>query len=400
MILARLRALLGDEALVGTGTGGQPIVAPREEAGVALVLESAAVHGWHVGILGGGGWSPADCPADLLLSTRRLGRILELSPGDLVVVAEAGVPFGLLRAALAEEGMWAALDHPGCERTLGSLTATATAGPLRSGFGAIRDHLLGTTFVTGDGQIVRPGGKVVKNVAGYDLTKLVAGSFGAFGIVTTVTLRLRALPRADLTLLGSGSRSDLLDSALAVLDAGLTPAALEVLSPDAGAAPAWQLAVRITGRGAEAAATRDAVRRAASIGLTELPPEESAALWDGVQTTATSEPVSIRIAALPAALETCLDQLEYALGESWIAASVGAGVVRWTGEADAEALRRFRYWAATQEMPLTLERAPWPIRSVVGHFGAYREGTSRLVTALRHAFDPHGVLLTPVGADA
>jgi len=400
MNVEQLRALLGAEAFVGTAAGGQPIVAPSGEAGVALVLERAALHGWRVGVLGNGGWSPTDAPADLFLSTKRLDRIIETSPGDLVVVTQAGVPFGHLRAALAEEGVWTALDHPGRERTIGSLAATATAGPLRSGFGAVRDHLLGTTFVTGDGHVVRPGGKVVKNVAGYDLTKLVAGSFGAFGIVTSVTLRLRALPRADLTLVGPGSRDALLDSALAVLDAGVTPAALEVLSPDAGAAGAWQLAVRITGRAAAVASTRDAVRHAASVDLAELPPADSAALWEEVQATATSRPVTIRIAALPTGLETCVDELEHALGESWTTVSVGAGAVRWTGDADADSLRRFRQWGATQEMPVTLERAPWPLRSAVGHFGEYREGTSRLVTAMRRAFDPRGVLLTPVGANA
>src|SRR5207247_2024399 len=88
-------------------------------------------------------------------------------------------------------------------------TARATAGPLRHGFGPVRDHVVGVTFVTGDGRLVQSGGRVMKNVAGYDLTRLTAGGFGAFGVIVLVHLRLRALPRADQTLVLEGSREDL-----------------------------------------------------------------------------------------------------------------------------------------------------------------------------------------------
>src|SRR2546427_459396 len=110
-------------------------------------------------------------------------------------------------------------------RSVGSVVATATAGPLRQGFGPVRDHLLGVTFVTGDGRIVQSGGRVVKNVAGYDLTKLEAGGFGAFGVIVLVHLRLRALPRVDQTLVLEGSRDDLTQVADDIAAAGLPPAA-------------------------------------------------------------------------------------------------------------------------------------------------------------------------------
>ena len=400
MIEQRLRAMIGSDAFVGTGATGQPIVAPREEAAFALLLETAAAEGWRVGIAGGGSWSPGDCPADVILSTRRLDAIVQLSPGDPVAVAQAGVRVRELRRALADAGMWAAVDCPGRDRTIGSAVATATSGPLRSGFGPVRDHLLGLTAVAGNGRIVRPGGAVMKNVAGYDLTKLLVGSFGAFGVLTSVTLRLRAVPRADLTLIGTGLRDELLDAALAVTDAGMTPAALELVSPTAAARHQWQLAVRLTGREAEVAAERDGVRHCASVVLADVPADEAASVWDLLAETASLHDVTLRIGALPAALERCLDQLEHDLGESWTSVSVPAGIVRWSGNAAIESLRRFRRWAAEQEMPVTVERAPWPMRAAVGHFGAYREGTGRLIDALRRSFDPHDVLLTAVGASA
>jgi glycolate oxidase FAD binding subunit len=397
MIPARLRALLGGDAFVGTGAMGQPIVAPRDEAAVAMLIDTAGAYGWRVGIVGAGSWSPPDCPADVLLSTRRLDTIVQVSPSDLVVVTQAGVRGRTLRTALADAGAWAAVDHPGRDRTVGSAIATATAGPLRSGFGPVRDHVLGVTVVTGEGRIVRPGGTVMKNVAGYDLTKLVVGSFGAFGVVTSVTLRLRAVPRADVTLIGSGRRDELLDSAQAMTDAGLTPSGLELLSPVAASQQRWHLAIRLTGREAEVAAARDGVRRCASVDLVELPPREAAGAWDRLLETACGHALTLRIGSLPTGLERCLDQLEHDLGESWTSVSAPAGIVRWSGNASADSLRRFRQWAAEQEMPVTLERAPWPILAAVGHFGAYREGAGRLAEALRRTFDPRDVLLTAAG---
>src|SRR5207248_3386145 len=120
------------------------------------------------------------------------------------------------------------IDPPGLAgRTLGSVISAATAGPLRHGFGPIKDHLLGVTFVTGDGRMVQSGGRVMKNVAGYDLTRLQAGGFGAFGVIVLVHLRLRALPRTDVTYLLEGAREDLAQVAEDIVAAAVQPAAHE-----------------------------------------------------------------------------------------------------------------------------------------------------------------------------
>src|SRR5207253_10372814 len=143
-------------------------------------------------------------------TARGLVGIPAVARQDLSAAAEAGLGCDLLGQQLADHGTWLALDPPGLAgRTLGSVVATATAGPLRHGFGPVRDHVLGVTFVTGDGRLVQSGGRVVKNVAGYDLTKLEAGGFGAFGVIVLVLLRLRALPRADQTFVLAGTREDL-----------------------------------------------------------------------------------------------------------------------------------------------------------------------------------------------
>src|SRR5438094_2124625 len=198
-LVDRVRALLGDDAVYVAATpDGVPRVAPGSPDAVGLLLGTAREEGWRVRVEGAGTWLPADGPADLALTTRRLDKIPAIEPQDLSATAEAGIGCDLLRQQLADRGTRLPLDPPGpAGRPLGSVVATATAGPLRQGFGSIRDHLLGVTFVTGDGRLVQSGGRVVKNVAGHDLTKLEAGGFGGCGALVLADRRPRALPPAD-----------------------------------------------------------------------------------------------------------------------------------------------------------------------------------------------------------
>jgi glycolate oxidase FAD binding subunit len=390
--------MLGSDAAVDTDSTGHPHVAPATEEGVSLVLARSAVERWTVRIEGTAEWTPADAPADVTLSTAGLTAITHLDAPDLVATAQAGVRWSSLRAALAEHGTWVAVDPPGDDRTVGSVTATGTAGPLRAGFGGVRDHVLGLTLVTGDGRVIRPGGRVVKNVAGFDLTKLAAGGFGAFGVITSVTLRLRAVPRADVTLVTQGARDELLAGAWSLLVGGLTPAAMELMSPAAAGERAWLLAVRIVGAPAALHAERDAVNRTAGLPLAELPAQAARRLWQAVSIGATSGVATLRLGALPSALDDALDLVTHHLSEEWLAVTVSAGVVRWSGDAAPDRLRQLRHAAAQQEMPMTLERAPWHIRGEIGVFGAYREGVGRLVGSLQRQFDPAGILVSGIGA--
>ncbi len=400
VIAQHLRTLLGPDAVDDGGPDGIPIVAPRNDAATALVLGTATQEGWRVRVSGSGRWMPADAPADLTLSTRRLTHVIDLSPRDLVVTVEGGTLWSEMRGVLADQEVWVALDHVGPDRSVGSIAATGTGGPLRAGFGNLRDQVLGLTLVTGDGRVLRPGGRVVKNVAGFDLAKLGLGSFGAFGVLTSLTVRLRTVPRADVTLAAHGPRDELLARALDILQQGITPGALELLSPAATGHDAWTLAVRVVGRDAEVAAIRDSVRGLLRADTTDLEPHDAAAFWSSAMTLATRHPTTLRLGGLPGALDRVLDLLIHHTADEWIAASVGTGIVRWSGTARLEDLRVLRHAAAQMEFPLTLERAPWSLRSRFGHFGAYREGVGRLVEKLRETFDPAGTLVVPLGNDA
>jgi glycolate oxidase FAD binding subunit len=389
-----LRDLLGDAAVVESDQSGKPRVAPRNEDALSTLLRSASYANWKVRIDGGGSWMPADAPADLIVTTRCFDEISYFSPDDLVATAGAGLSCDGLQHHLADRRAWVAIDAPGGERTAGSIVSTATAGSLRGSYGNVRDHVLGLTLVTGDGRVLRVGGTVVKNVAGFDIAKLVTGSFGAFGIITSVTFRLRAVPRADRTLLGTGTRDTLLGTAKEILAAGLTPAALELLSPSAFGTSDWGLAVRIVGSSPEAMAMRDTVCGAASIDLLELSADEAATRWHATRSAVTGHPTTIRIGTLPSTIALVLDIMAQHLSDGYSTVAVAAGSIRWSGSATLEELRQLRDATAQHQAPLTLERSSWPIRRSFGHFGAYREGIGPLVHMLRSAFDPAGILVT------
>lgn len=388
MIFARLKALLGPGA-VERDPDNVPRVTPDGTDALALVCRLAHDEGWKIRIEGRATWQPPDAPADLAVSTRALDDVVSVSPADLVATVQAGAPLDAVRRRLAEQGMWLALDPPGrVERSIGSVVATGTAGPLRHAFGPVRDHVLGCTAVTGDGRTVRAGGRVVKNVAGYDLTKLQVGGFGGFGIVTELHLRLRALPRADVTVLARGERDPLTAAARDLIEARLAPVALELLSPALAGESRWVLAARFMG---VEAAVRGELRRLAAesrIGWEELAPDRSAAFWALVGRGALSGPVTLRLGVLPAGLDDVLDLLQGELDLGLVSAGAGSGSLRWSGEAPVERLRALRRLCAAREIPLTLERAPWGVRRALGHFGSYREGVAQLAGRLRTTFDP------------
>lgn len=162
------------------------------------------------------------------LVTDGLDRILEHEAGDLTCVVEAGVRLSTLRETLARHGQRLALDPPG-DPTVGACVASNLSGPLRHRFGAPRDLVLGVTLALADGTIANAGGKVVKNVAGYDLGKLVCGSRGRLGLIGRVSLRLHPLPPASATVVIE--TGDVAGSVSSLLSSQLQPSALDVLHP-------------------------------------------------------------------------------------------------------------------------------------------------------------------------
>ena len=181
------------------GMAARFVARPRSVSEASQVLAAAAADGLAVAFAGGGSKLGLGNPperVDLEVQTRGLNQILEHAAGDLVVRAQAGVPLADLQAALAPAGQWLALDPPEPRATVGGVVAANASGPRRLRYGTVRDLIIGITVVLADGTVAHAGGKVVKNVAGYDLAKLFCGSLGTLGMVVEAIFRLHPLPAA------------------------------------------------------------------------------------------------------------------------------------------------------------------------------------------------------------
>ncbi len=221
----------GAEDAVG-GVVPREVVRPTSVEEVAEVLRAAAADGRTVVPVGGRSklsWAAPPASCDLLLDTTGLDRIVEHVAGDLVVIAEAGVRLADLQSALAEHGQLLGLDPPEQGATLGGVVSANASGPRRLAYGTVRDLLIGTTVVLADGTVASAGGKVVKNVAGYDLAKLFTGSFGTLGLIVEVVMRLHPRPPETVTAVGVSDDPDALgDAASAVAHSPFGPECLDV----------------------------------------------------------------------------------------------------------------------------------------------------------------------------
>ena len=268
------------------------------------------------------------------LTAAGLNRILEHDPGDLTCTVEAGVRLSELREALAASGQRLSLDPPG-DPTIGALLAQNVSGPLRHRFGAPRDLVLGATLVLGDGTIASAGGKVVKNVAGYDLARLICGSEGRLAFIVRASLRLHPLPKATGTLVVE--TDDVTGVAARLFGSQLHPSALDVLHPGR---------VAVLFEGSERAVAAQLGAAQASVGGEE----SDAVVWEESRT---------RQAA-------ARGRLRFAPGDLAI-----------TLEALTEAVARPASGVAYVPEPTAHEP---------------HESTSRLVDAIRAQLDPQGVL--------
>jgi glycolate oxidase FAD binding subunit len=271
------------------------------DAIVSAVKESAASR-TPLRIAGRSTWLDAGrrVRADRTLSTRDDSGVVSYVPGDLTITVRAGTPLSEIARATREHAQWLPLDPFGSdEGTIGATIATASAGPLSSSFGLTRDLVLGLEFVNGRGEIIRGGGKVVKNVAGFDLCRLLTGSWGTLGVITEVTLRLYALPQSDRTfaISLSGSEQRVGSIVHAIASSPLTPYALLLLSRSAS---------RDLGLGGDPVCLirfggNDAVVRTQADALSQVsaPVEVEPETWTGLRALEGDAHTVIRVSGLP-----------------------------------------------------------------------------------------------------
>jgi len=303
------------------------VVTPGDKEQVAQVITLAAQYGLTLLARGGGsrmnlGGIPEQ--VDIVLETQHMTRLLEHEAPDLTCHAEAGITFAALQAQLATKGQWIALDPPDAEQaTLGGILASNASGPKRLRWGTARDMVIGLHVVQASGEIARSGGRVVKNVAGYDLNKLYIGSLGTLGIIVEANLKLQPLPTNERTLLLTfASAQDATQTVIALLGSLLTPSTIELI--DAGAASdmsdffglnlpteGYTLAVDFEGSSVSIDRsideTRLIARKAGALMGDDLAGKEQAQLWQAVREhtrgTVTCK-VAILVTQIAAYLET------------------------------------------------------------------------------------------------
>ncbi len=212
------------------------VAAPDSVATLSVVMKMASEQGYTVIPRGGGtrmriGHPPSR--ADIVMSLARLNRIVSHEPADQTAMVEAGITMAGLQAGLGERDQYLPLDPPGGSAgTLGGALATNASGVLRTSFGTVRDMVIGLRVVQADGTIVKSGGQVVKNVAGYDLNKMYIGSLGTLGVLAEVNLKLQPLPAAARMIIGSmPDLSTAAECAFRVLDSDIMPSFLELANP-------------------------------------------------------------------------------------------------------------------------------------------------------------------------
>lgn len=369
--------------------------APGSVEECAEVLGFAARERLRLGFVGGGtaldlGAAPSGL--DAVVRTERLARILEHAPADQVVIAEAGVTLAALQAALAAHGQRLALDPPLPERaTIGGIVATGAFGPLRAHHGAVRDLIIGVTLVRADGAIARGGGKVVKNVAGFDLPKVACGSLGTLGLIAAAAFRLHPLPERTATVLAPGVRAEAVVAVIAATrNAQLEPVCAVALS--AGSAR-FDLALRFEGfgRGVEQQVARlIELARAAGAPAHPLDDDAAAAFWRRHDAVRTAAPLRVRIAALPTRFPSVVPRVA-GLGDlAWYATlgvGIAGGAVAGDPAAAIAAITAARAALVDEGGSLVVETAPGTLRAAIDPWGP-RPASFAIMERLKQRFDP------------
>ena len=355
------------------------VPATREELGAAL--SAAAEAGTPVRLRGGGtklGWTRPAPPEAIELATTGLNEIVEHNAGDLTAVLGPGVLLADAQAAFAKAGQMLALDPPDRGATVGGVVATADTGPLRARYGSPRDLVVGMRVALSDGTLAKSGGKVIKNVAGYDIAKLFAGSFGTLGAIVELSVRLHPLPPETTTATGAcADAHQLARGAAALAGSALEQHGLDVRWESGQG----QVLVRFAGASPrpQAEAAEGLLRRE---GLSTEIVDDDDSLWDE-QRAAQRGPLVVKVSGVPTRLPDLLRTADE-LGASLVGrAALGLSWLRFE-EPSAGAVERLRrgWIAAVQDRPAELDLDP---------SAEIDPAAAALMQRVKERFDPAGV---------
>jgi glycolate oxidase FAD binding subunit len=357
------------------------VVTPGSVDDCARALRRAAADRLRVGFLGGGtaqalGRRPE---VDVTVHTEKLARIVEYAPSDMVIVVEAGVTLAALQAAAREHRQMLALDPPSPERaTLGGIVASGAFGPRRARYGGVRDVIIGVTLVRADGAVARGGGKVVKNVAGFDLPKVAVGSMGTLAMIATASFRLHPLPEASQTVCVRGLDAGGVVALVATLvRAQLEPTSVVALRAEDGG---FEVGVRFEGF------EPGVVRQAARLGELAACAPALDDFWSRHDAVRAGGPLRVKVASMPTRLPAVAALVAPLGGRFAWYATLGLGFVSCDSQ-DAAAVAAAREALVASGGSLVIETAEPPLRGAVDPWGPPPPGFD-LMRALKQRFDP------------
>jgi glycolate oxidase FAD binding subunit len=379
------------------------IVKPTKVEEVAQCLQRCTEFNAAVVPAGAMSWLEGGNPlrrADVILSLQNLNRVLDYSPADLTVTVEAGIALQTLNAITRTERQWLPLDPSGAtDSSLGAIAACASSGALRFGFGTPRDYVIGLRLAHIDGTESKCGGRVVKNVAGYDLNKLYVGSFGTLAVITELNFKLRPLPERFATLqIAATNPLRLVDVAKAVLHtAALQPASIFLINRVAAGENENALLVRFCESETVVKNQLEVMQKLLNEDFYSelLNDDDATTLWQQVANLDSQTYCAVRL-SVPLVSAISVYEKLLKISEVKIAAiDVGVGVIRLgfegSNQQSVELIKQLRVEAACLGGTLFVERAPAMVREQAD---AWNEvgNLATLMKGLKRNFDPQSLL--------
>lgn len=378
-------------------------ISPHTQESLASVIADANLSRSNVMPCGSGSklsWGGLAKDVKLVVSTQRLDRIIEHAVGDLTVTVEAGIKLADLQNTLKEVNQFLPLDPAYPESaTIGGIVATADAGSWRHRYGGVRDLVLGLSFVRADGKIAKAGGRVVKNVAGYDLMKLFAGSYGTLGIISQVTFRLYPIPDDSITVVITGEDSAIATATKTLLASSLTPTAADLLSPllvkklDLG--DGMGLLARFQSIPESVEEQGNAISSIAQqLGLKVRIDRhnDEAELWQKLQKIMTlpdsDAAVTSKIGILPSAAVNLLKKID---GLAIVHVGSGLGRLHLDGEDSLNRIKQIRSIVEENRGFLTILESPAGLKQQIEPWG-YTGNALEIMRKIKKQFDPENIL--------
>lgn len=382
-------------------------VAPPDAMTLGKILQVANEKRLGILPLGSGSkltWGAAVQAPQLVVTTQKLNRLVDHAIGDLTVTVEAGMTLQALQRVLAQYNQFLPLNPAySTKATLGGIVATADAGTWRQRYGGVRDLVLGIAFARADGAIAKAGGRVVKNVAGYDLMKLFTGSYGTLGILTEITFRLYPLPEATQTLVITGDNQAIAAFAQSFRKTGLSPTAAEVISPGLSQFLnlGEQTSILIRFQNLAATVTAQIAQTQALARSHQLPSQiltqtDEHYLWQQWQDRITDIPtkgeILAKIGIMPQQIFDYLEQLTLLSDRSGIASiNLGAGIGKLRVVEALGIITKLRSQAENAGGYLTLLEASLETKQAIEPWGYSGNGLD-IMQKIKQKFDPLQIL--------